>query len=130
MNFCDIYILYKHIFTVTSAYRKKMEEMQKLDEEEKKRDAIENALDVTKQKDMSGFYRHLYRQTMGEEKGQKEEVKTEIKEEPLEDLEEQKDIEETDVQLSKKTKPSQRSYRRRDSEPAEEESASQDNSSR
>jgi len=114
---------------VTSAYRKKMEEMQKLDEEEKKRDAIENALDVTKQKDMSGFYRHLYRQTMGEEKGQKEEVKTEIKEEPLEDLEEQKDIEETDVQLSKKTKPSQRSYRRRDSEPAEEESASQDNSS-
>merc|ERR1712066_670279 len=80
---------------VTSAYRKKMEELQKLDEEDKRRDAIENALDVTKQKDMSGFYRHLYRQTMGEEKGQKEEVKTEIKEEPLEDLEEQKDIEET-----------------------------------
>jgi len=116
---------------VTSAYRKKMEEMQKLDEEEKKRDAIENALDVTKQKDMSGFYRHLYRQTMGEEKGQKEEVKTEIKEEPLDDQDEQgqKDIEETDVQLSKKTKPSQRSYRRRDSEPADEESASQDDSS-
>ena len=106
--------------------------MQKLDEEEKKRDAIENALDVTKQKDMSGFYRHLYRQTMGEEKGQKEEVKTEIKEEPLDDQDEQgqKDIEETDVQLSKKTKPSQRSYRRRDSEPADEESASQDDTSR
>ena len=114
---------------VTSAYRKKMEEMQKLDEEQKRKDAIENALDVTKQKDMSGFYRHLYRQTMGEEKGQKEEVKTEIKEEPLEDEDEQKDIEETDVQLSKKTKPSQRSYRRKDSEPAEEESGSQDNSS-
>lgn len=49
-----------------------MEEMQKLEEEERKQDAIEEVLTVTKQKDMSGFYRHLYRQTMGEEKGQKE----------------------------------------------------------
>ena len=57
---------------VTSAYRKKMEELQKLDEEDKRREAIENMLDVTKQKDMSGFYRHLYRQKMGEEKGQNE----------------------------------------------------------
>ena len=31
---------------------------------------LEEALDVTKQKDMSGFYRHIYPQTMGEEKGQ------------------------------------------------------------
>ena len=46
---------------VTSAYRKKMEEMQKLDEEEKKKEAMEQMLDVTKQKDMSGFYRHLFR---------------------------------------------------------------------
>ena len=46
---------------VTSAYRKKMEEMQKLDEEEKKKEAMEEMLDVTKQKDMSGFYRHLFR---------------------------------------------------------------------
>ena len=33
---------------------------------------MEDMLTVTKQKDMSGFYRHIYRQTMGEEKGQKE----------------------------------------------------------
>ena len=46
---------------VTSAYRKKMEEMAKLDEEEKKKEAMEQMLDVTKQKDMSGFYRHLFR---------------------------------------------------------------------
>ena len=38
-----------------------MEEMQKLEEEEQKRQAMEDILDVTKQKDMSGFYRHLYR---------------------------------------------------------------------
>ena len=42
---------------MTSAYRKKMEEMQKLEEEEQKREMLENMLDVRKQKDMSGFYR-------------------------------------------------------------------------
>ena len=42
--------------------------MQKLEEEEKKKEAIEELLDVRKQKDMSSFYRHLYRQTMCEEK--------------------------------------------------------------
>jgi len=57
---------------VTSAYRKKMEEMEKAEEEEAKKEEIEKILDVRKQKDMSGFYRHLYRQTWGEEKGQVE----------------------------------------------------------
>ena len=42
-------------------------------------DMIEDMLTVTKQKDMSGFYRHLYRQTMGEEKGQKAEAVAAIK---------------------------------------------------
>jgi coiled-coil domain-containing protein 55 len=67
---------------VTAAYRKKMEEMQKLEEEERKQDMIEEMLTVTKQKDMSGFYRHLYRQTMGEEKGQKEVPKVKTEPEP------------------------------------------------
>lgn len=87
---------------VTSAYRKKMEELQKLDEEDRKREAIENILDVTKQKDMSGFYRHLYRQTMGEEKGQKDEEETSTS------------CEDPTVTLTKKSKPSERSYRNRD----------------
>ncbi len=43
---------------------------------------IEEMLTVTKQKDMSGFYRHLYRQTMGEEKGQKEVPKVKTEPEP------------------------------------------------
>ena len=46
---------------VTSAYRAKMEEMAKEEEEEERKSRIESALDVTKQKDLSGFYRHLYR---------------------------------------------------------------------
>merc|ERR1712107_63950 len=58
---------------VTSAYRKKMEEMAEQEEEDARQARIEAALDVTKQNNMDGFYRHLYRQTMGEEKGQKEE---------------------------------------------------------
>nr|ACO11327.1 Coiled-coil domain-containing protein 55 [Caligus rogercresseyi] len=56
---------------VTAAYREKMGEMERLQEEERAKDALDDLTEVTKQKDMSGFYRHLYRQTMGEEKGQK-----------------------------------------------------------
>merc|ERR1711915_169935 len=57
---------------VTSAYRKKMEEIAKQEEEEARIAQMEAVLDVTKQNNMDGFYRHLYRQTMGEEKGQME----------------------------------------------------------
>ncbi|CAL1543027.1 unnamed protein product [Lymnaea stagnalis] len=52
---------------VTSAYKQKMLEMQKEEEKEKQEAAMENLLDVTKQKDMSGFYRYLYRTTAGTE---------------------------------------------------------------
>merc|ERR1712058_40998 len=72
---------------VTSAYRKKMEEMGKQEEEEARQAQIEAALDVTKQNNMDGFYRHLYRQTMGEEK---EQVEARKKLEKPEETEEQK----------------------------------------
>ena len=62
---------------VTSAYRKKMEEIAKEEEEEARKAQIEAALDVRKQNNMDGFYRHLYRQTMGEEKEQVEARKKE-----------------------------------------------------
>ena len=47
-----------------------MEEIAKQEEEEKRTAQIEAVLDVRKQNNMDGFYRHLYRQTMGEEKEQ------------------------------------------------------------
>ena len=103
---------------VTSAYRKKMEEMAKLDEEEDRQDRIEKALDVKGQKDMSGFYRHLYRQTMGEEKGQN------IADETIEDVEKVPEI--------KKVSTNKREYRKReevDSEPDEQQSTSNSSSS-
>lgn len=47
---------------VTSSYKAKLEEMKKFEEEQKNQDRLESIGDVTKQKDMSGFYRHLFRQ--------------------------------------------------------------------
>ncbi|EFN85288.1 Coiled-coil domain-containing protein 55 [Harpegnathos saltator] len=49
---------------VTSAYRAKLEEFKKMEEEEDKMSRLEAIGDVTKQQDMSGFYRHLYEQTV------------------------------------------------------------------
>ncbi|XP_078536148.1 nuclear speckle splicing regulatory protein 1 isoform X2 [Lissotriton helveticus] len=52
---------------VTSTYKKKLEERAQQEDQEKREAAIEASLDVTKQKDLSGFYRHLLNQTVGEE---------------------------------------------------------------
>ncbi|MEJ1287646.1 EF-hand calcium binding domain 5 [Cricetulus griseus] len=69
---------------VTSAYKKKLEERAEEEEREKKAAALEARLDVTKQKDLSGFYRHLLNQAVGEEavpKSSFREARTGIKEE-------------------------------------------------
>ncbi|XP_068945840.1 nuclear speckle splicing regulatory protein 1 isoform X2 [Petaurus breviceps papuanus] len=52
---------------VTSAYKKKLQERAEEAERERRAAALEARLDVTKQKDLSGFYRHLLNQTVGEE---------------------------------------------------------------
>lgn len=49
---------------VTSSYKAKLEEMQKFEKEQENQDRLEAIGDVMKQNDMSGFYRHLYRQTV------------------------------------------------------------------
>ncbi|XP_004706954.1 nuclear speckle splicing regulatory protein 1 isoform X2 [Echinops telfairi] len=69
---------------VTSAYKKKLQERAEEEEREKRAAALEARLDVTKQKDLSGFYRHLLNQTVGEEEVPKSsfrEARSEIKEE-------------------------------------------------
>ncbi|GAB1602114.1 hypothetical protein Ahia01_000490200, partial [Argonauta hians] len=50
---------------VTSAYKKKLLELQEEEERESKEAEMEALLDVTKQKDLGGFYRFLYQQTAG-----------------------------------------------------------------
>lgn len=77
---------------VTGAYRKQMEEMDKYKEEEARREVFEERMDVTKQKDLSGFYKHLLNDTLAREPTQSSStsvkaelgaVKTEPIEEPL-----------------------------------------------
>ncbi|XP_065092099.1 nuclear speckle splicing regulatory protein 1 [Ochlerotatus camptorhynchus] len=57
---------------VTSAYRAKLEEMKKAEEDEKREEYLENIGDVTKQSDLGGFYRHIYSQKMREGSNQKQ----------------------------------------------------------
>ncbi|XP_020659112.3 nuclear speckle splicing regulatory protein 1 isoform X1 [Pogona vitticeps] len=52
---------------VTSAYKKKLQERAQEEEREKREAEIEACLDVTKQRDLSGFYRHFLNQAVGEE---------------------------------------------------------------
>jgi coiled-coil domain-containing protein 55 len=51
---------------VTASYRKRMEERQKLEEEERRQDQIEALFDVRKQKDLSGFYMSMLKLKSGE----------------------------------------------------------------
>ncbi|KAH6934629.1 hypothetical protein HPB50_026165 [Hyalomma asiaticum] len=53
---------------VTSSYKRKMQEMQEEEEREMRREQMDQMMDVTKQKDLSGFYRHLLKQEVGEER--------------------------------------------------------------
>ena len=56
--FCDENWLLKFVEKfVTNAYKQKKLEMAEQEKEEKRKDMIEDVMDVTKQKDMSGFYK-------------------------------------------------------------------------
>jgi coiled-coil domain-containing protein 55 len=61
---------------VTTSYRLKMEELQRLEEEERKQDNLEALFDVRKQSDLSGFYNSMLKIKTGEmvieEEGDKE----------------------------------------------------------
>ncbi|EDX17818.1 nuclear speckle splicing regulatory protein 1 [Drosophila simulans] len=50
---------------VTATYRKKLESIRQMQEQEQRDEYLEAIGDVTKQKDLDGFYRHLYEQKMG-----------------------------------------------------------------
>lgn len=50
---------------VTATYRAKLEEMKQAEEAERREEYLEAIGDVTKQRDLGGFYRHLYEQKMG-----------------------------------------------------------------
>lgn len=57
----------KEVF-VTASYRAKLEALKKAEEEAQREEYLEGIGDVRKQKDLSGFYRHMYEQKLGNEK--------------------------------------------------------------
>lgn len=107
----------KEIF-VTATYRAKLEEMRKAEEEERREEYLENIGDVTKQRDLGGFYRHLYEQKMGPEKkvaaNSVDETKT-----TAEDVETPSTSTSSPNKANKEKK--QRMYRRRKSDDNEDE---------
>lgn len=52
---------------VTASYRAKLEEMRAAEAAEQRDEYLESIGDVTKQRDLGGFYRHLYEQRMGDD---------------------------------------------------------------
>jgi len=80
---------------VTEAYKQKMVEIKQQEEAEKLQDLKESVMDVTKQRDMSGFYKHLLNRTSRTtEPAAVEESKTPQKsegEKQAEEIEEAKD---------------------------------------
>lgn len=95
---------------VTSAYRKKLEEMKEAEELEKRETYLENIGDVTKQQDLSGFYRHIYEQKMSLEVKVEKKVDDGKKDEETVDEEGKKDEEIKVPETSKK-----KNYRKRKS---------------
>ncbi|KAK0179796.1 hypothetical protein PV327_005514 [Microctonus hyperodae] len=68
---------------VTSAYKAKLEEFKKMEEEEERMDRLESIGDVTKQQDISGFYRQLFAQTVDAAKKNDDDNNEEIHSETL-----------------------------------------------
>lgn len=101
----------KEIF-VTSTYRKKLEEIKEAELEEKRQEYLESIGDVTKQADLSGFYRHLYSQKLETENTEeKVDSKTEeVKSKP----------EELKSKLISETSHKKKNYRKRKSSNDEE----------
>ncbi|CAG9829615.1 unnamed protein product [Diabrotica balteata] len=67
---------------ITPSYKKKLEEMRELEEQEKREEYLESIGDVKKQGNLDGFYRHLYDQKVNFEK---KETATTIKKEMSDD---------------------------------------------
>merc|ERR1711990_1208655 len=65
---------------VTAAYKQKMIEIEEQEKEEKLQDLKESIMDVTKQKDMSGFYKHFLNRNSRIDEEVKESEKTQDKE--------------------------------------------------
>jgi coiled-coil domain-containing protein 55 len=88
---------------VTSSYKKKLEEMREMEEEEKREEYLESIGDVRKQGNLDGFYRHLYDQKVNYDD------KTNKESEPVKEAQETEDTNKTNVRKYRKRRDSDRS---------------------
>merc|ERR1711953_1018924 len=70
---------------ITNGYREKLKEMKEAEEEEARMDKIEEIMDVTKQKDMSGFYKHFLNRQVGNRNIRQKKKEEESEEENTDD---------------------------------------------
>lgn len=112
---------------VTSAYKKKLEELKKLEEEEKREEYLESIGDVRKQGNLDGFYRHLYEQKVNySDKKDSNETETKQEESTLSTQNSEGNISEKNEEEAKddlkapKRKPNRR-YRKRGASESDEE---------
>ncbi|KAJ8971489.1 hypothetical protein NQ314_000674 [Rhamnusium bicolor] len=110
---------------VTSAYKKKLEELRELEEQEKREEYLESIGDVRKQGNLDGFYRHLYDQKVNYEEKKEidpEKENADIKEAPKSDSDDNRSAKkrkssESQSDLESKIKPKKdvkkRKYRTR-----------------
>ncbi|XP_044738784.1 nuclear speckle splicing regulatory protein 1 [Chrysoperla carnea] len=113
---------------VTSAYRKKLEELRELEEQEKREEYLEKIGDVTKQEDLGGFYRHLYEQKMKKDsddddntsdKDKKKKASSDKSESEEEKTNDKKRSDSKSNKESKKETTKDRKYRKRDESESE-----------
>ncbi|XP_020808353.1 nuclear speckle splicing regulatory protein 1 [Drosophila serrata] len=98
---------------VTAAYRKKLEAIRQLQEQDQRDEYLEAIGDVTKQKDLDGFYRHLYEQQLGTDTADKDVMKPKTA----------PSTEEVSYKPIKAEAPKHRSYRQRRSSEDEDSKA-------
>ena len=90
---------------ITPAYQAKLEERKLQEEEERRKEQMEAVLNVTKQRDLGGFYRHFYKQTFADQ-SEKEDQVVQVEKKEVSTSFQKKDAAEPDVQ-------SRRRYRQR-----------------
>ncbi|XP_046960000.1 nuclear speckle splicing regulatory protein 1 [Vanessa cardui] len=102
----------KEVF-VTSAYKKKLEELRQEEEKEKYEEFLESVGDVTKQGDLGGFYRHLYEQKLGSKKLDDSENNTKCDKNETQETVTEKTESKTSETVTKLQQGKQRNYRKR-----------------
>ncbi|KAL3272244.1 hypothetical protein HHI36_022727 [Cryptolaemus montrouzieri] len=106
---------------ITPSYKKKLEEMKALEEQEMREDYLESVGDVKKQGNLDGFYRHLFDQKVNYDEKKKEDDEESKNETPVKTENISESDEEKQEEIHEKIKPRKRQYRTREASNSDEE---------